>query len=42
MCKKLNHSQVAGSVDCGNVMPQRATFALPVMIMIVMEKLKLL
>jgi hypothetical protein len=41
MCKKLNHSQVAGSVERGQVMPQSAPFALPVMI-IVMEKLKLL
>jgi len=42
MCKK-NDIQVAGSVGFGKVMPQRDTFALPVMmIIIVMEKLKLL
>jgi hypothetical protein len=40
MCKK-NYNQAAESIDCGQVVPQNAVFALPVMI-IVMEKLKLL
>lgn len=35
MCKKKNHNQVAGSIVCGQL-------ALPVMVIIVMEKLKLL
>ena len=35
MCKKINQNQVAGSIQSGQ-------FALPVMIIIVMEKLKLL
>ncbi|MFC1636769.1 hypothetical protein ACFL5Z_18230 [Planctomycetota bacterium] len=42
MCKKKNHSQVTGSDDCGKIMPQSDTFALPVMVIIMMEKLKLL
>jgi hypothetical protein len=41
MCKK-NDIQVAGSVECGKAMPQSAIFALPVMMVIIMEKLKLL
>ena len=35
MCKKINYNQVAGWVECGQA-------SLPVMIIIVMEKLKLL
>jgi hypothetical protein len=41
MCKK-NHIQVAGSVKCGKALPQGVALALPVMVIIVMEKLKLL
>ena len=35
MFKKINHNQVVGLIECGQ-------FAMPVMIIIVMEKLKLL
>ena len=42
MGKKNSHSHLAGRIGCGQVMPLSATVALPVMIMFIEEKLKLL
>jgi hypothetical protein len=42
MCEKNSHSHVARIVQGGQVMPLSTTVALPVMIMFVEEKLKLL
>jgi len=43
MCQKKNHSQIAGSVECGRDVPMSTIALLPVMMIIfVEEKLKLL
>lgn len=42
MCKKKNNNQLTKCSQCGKVMPLGAFAALPVMIIILMEKLKLL
>ena len=42
MNKKKNNIQGAGAVECGRVIPMCAIVLLPVMIIFVEEKLKLL
>jgi hypothetical protein len=42
MGKKNSHSHLAGRIECGQVMSLSPVAALPVMIMFVEEKLKLL
>ncbi len=42
MCNKKSHIQVAGLFDCGQAVPLSAVDALPMMIIFVEEKRKLL